>query len=383
MISEDEYLERVVAGIQAVTMADADVRWNEKIEGRQFDVVARFKLGGLRYLVVFEVKNKARKTQAEALDAFVTKARDQKANKMVFVSASGFQTGALAVARRHGVELFTVTFDEENLGLPQQMSGISMRNPESSDHEEEELGLSDPTLSAAVIDVRVTYTTGPAAVLPNQPSQLNYYMLKTRLADGRSLYDVVTEEDIFELQVGEELSKGVRFEAPIHLTPPDNFFLRAGPVVALDWKLVGQMARFITGNVKIDPGIFVTPIVYTDVLNGDVLTFSPDQIPLGLGPVRPGGFYFILNPLNYFYCDRIEGNLVHWIMIESFQAGELVSGAFTQKIEWSPTYIPVTDKAIIKRLQQRLQSYRGSAGRREGIGPSDLAALFNRPRRRR
>lgn len=35
MISEDEYLERVVAGIHAISSDDDDVHWNEKINGRQ------------------------------------------------------------------------------------------------------------------------------------------------------------------------------------------------------------------------------------------------------------------------------------------------------------------------------------------------------------
>lgn len=100
MITEDEHLERVVAFIQAATTVGAEIQWNEKIEGRQFDVAVQFRLESLRYLAIFEVKNKTHKTPAEALDAFVTKARDQKANKMVLVSASGFQAGALTVARR-------------------------------------------------------------------------------------------------------------------------------------------------------------------------------------------------------------------------------------------------------------------------------------------
>ncbi|MDM7930031.1 hypothetical protein [Blastomonas fulva] len=50
MISDDEYLERIVAGIHAVTTEAADVTWNETINGRQFDVVVRFVVGTLRYL---------------------------------------------------------------------------------------------------------------------------------------------------------------------------------------------------------------------------------------------------------------------------------------------------------------------------------------------
>jgi hypothetical protein len=106
MISDDEYLERIVAGIHAVSTDGADVRWNDVINGRQFDVVVRFKLGTLNYLVLVEVKNRIRKAQAEDLDAFVTKAHDQNANKAVFVTAAGFQEGAVAVAKRHGIDLF-------------------------------------------------------------------------------------------------------------------------------------------------------------------------------------------------------------------------------------------------------------------------------------
>ena len=111
MITDDEYLERVVAAIHAVTSDGAQVTWNEVIGGRQFDVTVRFTIGTLRYLVVIEVKNRNRPASASDLDGFVLKARDQNANKSVFVTAAGFQEGAKRVALRHGVDLFTVTFD--------------------------------------------------------------------------------------------------------------------------------------------------------------------------------------------------------------------------------------------------------------------------------
>ncbi len=127
MIGEDEYLERIVAGIHAVTSSDADVSWNEVINGRQFDVVVRFALGTLRYLVLIEVKNKTRRASAQDLDAFVTKARDQNSNKAVFVSAAGFQAGAIEVGKRHGVDLFQVSFDEEQLELSTTSGYIAIR----------------------------------------------------------------------------------------------------------------------------------------------------------------------------------------------------------------------------------------------------------------
>ena len=127
MIGEDEYLERIVAGIHAVTTSDAKVSWNEVINGRQFDVVVQFNLGTLHYLVLIEVKNKKRRASAQDLDAFVTKARDQNSNKAVFVSAAGFQTGAIQVGRRHGVDLFKVSFDEAQLELSTASSYLAIR----------------------------------------------------------------------------------------------------------------------------------------------------------------------------------------------------------------------------------------------------------------
>ena len=126
MTGDDEYLERIVAGIQTMTTAGATVSWNEVINGRQFDVVVRFKLGTLRYLVLIEVRNRTRKTAASDMDAFVLKAGDQNANKAVFVTAAGFQDGAIIVAKRHGVDLFTLTFDEAGMHLPSQATFLTL-----------------------------------------------------------------------------------------------------------------------------------------------------------------------------------------------------------------------------------------------------------------
>src|SRR3546814_13079848 len=102
MISDDEYLERIVAGIHVVTTEGAEVIWNEKINGRQFDVAVRFQVGTLRYLVLIEVKNRSRKVTAEHIASFVTKARDQKASKTVVDSDAEFQYGAVLVAGGRG-----------------------------------------------------------------------------------------------------------------------------------------------------------------------------------------------------------------------------------------------------------------------------------------
>src|SRR3546814_20243911 len=102
MISDDEYLERIVAGIHVATTQGAEVIWNEKINGRQFDVVVRFQVGTLRYLVLIAVKNRSRQVTAEPIESFVTKARDQTAINTYVYYAAGFQSGPVLVSARHG-----------------------------------------------------------------------------------------------------------------------------------------------------------------------------------------------------------------------------------------------------------------------------------------
>jgi len=97
--------ERLVAAIHQAETQGAAVTWNEKINGRQFDVVLRFKAGLHDYLTVVECKEYKGKVSVDKIDAFVTKARDVNASKAVFVSSCGYQSGCIDVATRHGVRL--------------------------------------------------------------------------------------------------------------------------------------------------------------------------------------------------------------------------------------------------------------------------------------
>jgi hypothetical protein len=179
MIGDDEYLERLVAGIQAVSTGGADVRWNEELNGRQFDVVVRFKMGTLQYLVLIEVKNRTRKAGAEDLDDFVTKARDQNANKAVFVTTAGFQSGAIEVAKRHGIEIFTLTFDEKDIRLPRNATWISTRNPLAPKDAKPEFNIGEPELVANIEQASLTYADGSEGEIPSEQSQMNYYFMRS------------------------------------------------------------------------------------------------------------------------------------------------------------------------------------------------------------
>jgi hypothetical protein len=355
MISPDEYLERIVAGIHSVTTAGAEVRWNESINGRQFDVIIRFTVGTLSYLVLVEVKNKTRPASATDVEAFTVKARDHGANKSVFVTAAGFQSGAVKVAKRHGVDLFTVTFDETQVAPSKTMSFLLLTKKGAQ--ETPQWKLEEPSLVNQIEEITLVYADGRVFKFPDEPSQATYYAGKSRLSDGRSLHELVNTLPITNAALDERNIVSFVLDN-LTIRPPDDFFFPSGHLASLELNVKTRMGRQITGNVRFDPAILQSPVIYTNAITGESSRFSLASLPLGMQRVEVGKFYFIVHPLIYYHCDGISGRSVTWSIVESFQNGELIQAVMTQDIAWSPHYIPVNDKVIVSRLNARLKDLR-------------------------
>src|SRR3546814_19347270 len=76
----------------------------------------------------------------------MTTARDQQASKAVIVTVAGFQEGAVAVAKRHGVDLFTVAFDKNLPTLSATGTYISPHHPDYAGDPIPPLSIGEPTL---------------------------------------------------------------------------------------------------------------------------------------------------------------------------------------------------------------------------------------------
>jgi hypothetical protein len=364
MISDDEYLERLVAGIHGITTSQANVCWNEEINGRQFDVTVRFRQGTLQYLALVEVKNKIRKASAQDIDAFVTKSRDQKANKSVFVTAAGFQTGAIEVAKRHGIDLFTISFDDRNPVLAPEGTMVALRPDGVPPHQPLEFKIGEPQLIANIEAIRLTYSDGHSAELPNEPSQMEYYTCNTKFEDGRSIRDLINENPVLDLSLYERRCEIIRLTSPQTIIPPDEFFFRRGPVVSISTEMTGRMGRGMSGNVRFASGSFTSPIIYTNALTCERFSFSIPQLPLSFEKVKAGQFYFLQHPLRYYYCETITGDSINWILVESFQHAAIFQARFTQEAQYAHHLIRVRDKNVIARLRHRLDDFRKLPGER-------------------
>jgi hypothetical protein len=74
-----KHFERLVTAIHRIADQGAEVRWNETIRGRQFDVTIRF-----QYLTVVECKSYGDAISAEAVEALATKSSDVQAHQLLW-----------------------------------------------------------------------------------------------------------------------------------------------------------------------------------------------------------------------------------------------------------------------------------------------------------
>ncbi len=71
-------------------------------------------------------------------------------------------------------------------------------------------------------------------------------------------------------------------------------------------------------------------------------------------PIEVGKFYVLPSLQNYYYCERIDDDLVSWVLVESYQHGHLIQAEIKQKLQYAGHYVEVTDEPTLGRLNAML-----------------------------
>jgi|GEM_PF-1821487 len=93
-----------------------DVTLSGKFLDHQVDVYWRFESAGIEYSTVVECKDWNRRLEQEKLLAFSAKLEDLNNPKGVMVTRSGYQSGAVEYAKKHGIYLYEL-FEEPPLTM--------------------------------------------------------------------------------------------------------------------------------------------------------------------------------------------------------------------------------------------------------------------------
>ncbi|WP_161601203.1 restriction endonuclease [Rhizobium rhizogenes] len=358
MISKDKYIEILAAALQRITIPGADVQWNVKLGNRQFDVLATVTAGMHSILVGYEIKNKSRPISVDAIDAFVTKTRDAGLNKAVFVSTSGFQSGAIAAAKDHNIDLFGIELMPTGLpGIDQSSTYLVVSSPGAPPFDGLEVSVANENARTNCVEsISVAYKDGSTIQLPDEQTQMTYYVERSKFQSGRSLGDVINA--IASELVPLDQTREETIVVDELLTPPDEYFIKRGMAKEIRLSIKGITAKILWSNAQFELTSMSTMVRYTNLVSGVSTEVPAKSLPVGETSFTQGEFYFLYEPLRYFYCDRVDGDTAHIYLVESFQSGQLVQGLFTQSNSYSPFYMELRDRKTKERLSDRLRKLR-------------------------
>jgi len=341
--------ERIIAAIEFSTNRGATVTWDEDIDGRQFDVAVRFSNGPHQYLTLIECKDQKQPLPVEKVDAFVTKARDAKANKAVMVCRSGFQSGCAAVATRHGIDLFRLN---ERITEPP--------------------GATDAPLETVlgVFDMVINFPGArPSLPVPETNNRLDYLLLKGVVHQGRiveSLHQTL-DRMLLAVPAPAEFDQPQRIELPLEgATIKIPTLMEAAPVRSLSLTMVKQRKKVLPPS-PMDPHLLLkmhSVFELVDCVRGRPVTaIDALDLPVGFDTVfAPGKYYTSMLEQNY-YCEKVENNSVWLIMVEAYAHGNLMQARLRAKTDVQRYYIEITDFDEIIRLQKMYQKFCTTAGK--------------------
>lgn len=343
-----EKFERLVAAIHAAEQKGAVITWDEKIKGRQFDVTVRFKQGLYEYLTVVECKDYQKPVSADKVDALVTKARDAGADKAILIAASGFQEGAIEVAKRHNIKLFSL----KSLSASGEGEVTDMLMPV--------LWVYDFKFKVAGRDAFLA--------LPDEPGILRMFMrdMKIQGPGIETIPEQVVEKHHASMSRSATTSPQIlqeEFPGETVVIHP-NFQTRT-PVssFSFEYRLITAGDLKTTEGLGVDP--YFTDSIYKleDEITKEIRTIDSSNLEFGFNTVlEPGKFYHNPNLEFSYYCEAVNGDLGTMALIESYQGGRLFQATGDiHKDQWGQ-FVEVIDEAEIKRLKKVYERYLKNTG---------------------
>jgi hypothetical protein len=334
-----KHFERLVAAVHlAFAGADARIKWDDDIEGRQFDLTIRFSHLTYDYLTVVEVKDYL--VPVKEVEAFVTKARRARANKTVMVSSAGFQSGAIEVARDEHVDLFVLKEAEDwpqYVKVVQEKPVIGITDVELLDPHGSVLH-QFPTLSSALR----YFVESTLIISPQKKQTLDELIMGKREEWEPS----VTSE---RSQITLPLSSHTRVEVPF-----------VDPIPSAAVRFSAELAK----GLEIDSGgidLSMIPALFSfrNVITGEDRRIGEADIWLGIETeIRPGRFYHDpLHSMNY-YCEARIGNSLTYVILESYQHGKLFQAEVKQTLTGRVRVVEIEDAREIQRLKRMHDQFR-------------------------
>lgn len=333
--------EKLIAAIKALEHRNAEVTWNEHIDGRQFDVTIRSSQPSGDHLTLIECKKLSSNMNVKEVEAFVTKSRDANANRAMMITNTGFQPGAKKVAKTHGIELIVVS---EERAIPDFF------------FEEGFLPVVD------IRQVSILPSDGTATIdLPRDSHTLHRELTDATIRTHHGQY---TLKQLLDIAGPTLMQQGSPEERHLPLYLYDLAEAKIG--ACSNWCRIS--ALFVRYRLSVlrrlkYPGL--SPVTlqlgyrFADALSGDSKYIHGFYVPHGLNTeLKPGHFYEHPALRNYFSCEAVDDDKVKLILLKSEQHPLNLQATMTGRtIEQARYLVEVESKETLKELAALRRRY--------------------------
>lgn len=331
--------ERLVAAIHTAEQKGANVKWNDVIDGRQFDVTIRFKEGFYKYLTVIECKDYTNPVPVKEVEAFVTKSRRVKADKSIMLSASGFQSGAKEVAKYEKMSLFSL------MSLPQTSV--------------EDLFEQISPFVCLIYFFRFRLSEPNTFVaIPEETGILRSMMRETKII-GKAI-DTCPEEIVHqykgqakELATETPQTLEIQFPYDTEVKHMNGLLSHKVKSFLFDYCLIPISNLKSTQGLGIDPYLSGDVYKFTDEISNSSQIIDKSKYKLGFDTkIKAGDFYKNPNLDFSYYCEFVGKTQVKMWLIESYQNNGLFQGIGTLPLSNTTQFVEITEKTEIDRLRK-------------------------------
>ena len=335
--------ERIVAAIHHAESRGANVVWNDKINGRQFDVTVRFQHGLHHYLTVIECKDYQKPVSVDKVEAFVTKSSGVRAIKAIMVSSSGYQKGCKKVAERHKkIDLLTL---EEIDQIPDEALKAEIL----------------PSLNIYEVHLYTGDLPTSGIKLPEQKNMLPYLMRNVLLKHKDRTLSI---EALIDANMSKIMTAADENDRTFEISLPSSS--KAYVPILLDREIAISSVSFrykivfakVVRGAKLDPFLLQkegTAYEYKDIIKGSKQIFSLKDLEIGFDNIFDvDKFYFDPQTEFSYYCKKIENGVATMYLVESYQHGLAIQTELEMETKYAGHYIEVTDRSEIKRLRKFL-----------------------------
>jgi hypothetical protein len=338
--------ERLTAALHALQTRGAIVRWNDHINDYQIDVSIRFNIGQSAHLHIIECRDHRRPVSRDDVAAFCVKVEETNARRGTFVSAAGFQSGARTLAKKRGIELFTL--EEVTEDWPAQVEVVI------------------PTPFVRILDVHIQ-TRGANAWRLVSHGRLAQFLSHARFV-GRNDNVLTVDSVVQQLVPADWPGRTGRWGVQMNLRGDWALHFLEAPTVPIGAILV--TVETISGSVSVrvrqTEEQAPTRVEYSDTDTTSSTVVAAKDLPYGLDTVLEPGRFYVDVAGNDFFCEAITDGLVDLILLASRQQ---------QKQLWAHVqvcpsniqgrFVEVTDAVSLGRLRLAYDTW--TAAKTQGL----------------